>query len=517
MIAAETPAINLRCERVTAVRHEAAATACLLADGGTVLVSPYFGRFLAPGDEIEFSPGLTASAATEIRVNHPHGRRPKQIYLAPIGYVTQPKEDRRQECFLRAEVVGSALGVRRIHLSASAVRDYFYRADRRREWAESPTLYDLLCVAPSVSLGDLRLAYKVRRLELEVGRAPVSQTRDVERVFNILMQPTLRSCYDALLRDPEAPVLFPYGGFGAILTAGELARDRQTFFAHRIISFLPDRTERRFRAPLRRIDFLHDHAVYRDARRKIEIVLDPVVLPLAWDTTWNRWKHLLPAKIGVEATCVVSGKYHLRSGEWKLVSWFSALPSRLELSLPADITGQVHAAKRIYHQFGQYSAAIEEIRMRLEREPLEKTHLDRLCSELGVPGDFDIAQISWKPDYDAFFYNQLRKRARRVYLFRAEYIMELEHVVVIEVPEVGHATYVFTRPSDVDVFVRLYATTTKEKIRKNQSGIAERLGFLGRVTHGANARTWLRDLKLRIGESFDYALGLESGEARRNE
>jgi hypothetical protein len=87
--------------------------------------------------------------------------------------------------------------------------------------------------------------------------------------------------------------------------------------------------------------------------------------------------------------------------------------------------------------------------------------------------------------------------------------MELEHAVVVEVPEVGHATYVFAKPADMDVFVRLYAKTTKEEIRKNRGGIAERLGFLGRVTHGANARTWLRDLKLRVGESVDYALALE--------
>jgi hypothetical protein len=478
-------------------------------------VSPRLGRLLAPGDSLEFSPCFTSSAATEIRATRSNGIGSKQIYFAPVGYVTHPRPDKRQECFLRAEIAGGALGIKGIHLPAPAVRDYFYQADRRRQWAEPPTLYGLLRVAPSASPGDLRLAYKVRRLELQAGRQQVSQFRDVERAFNILMQPQLRSCYDALLADPEAPVLFPHGGFGALLVAGDLARDRQTFFAQRILSFLPDHRQARFRAPLRRVDFVHDHAVYRDARRKIEIVLDPVVLPLAWDTTWNQWKHLLPAKIGVEATCVANGKYRLRSGEWNLVSWFSALPSRLELSLPADITGQLQAAKRTYHRFGQYSAAFAEIRLRLEREPLEKTYLDRLCSELGVPGDFDIAQISWKPDYDAFFYTQLRKRARRLYLFRAEYIMELEHAVVIEVPEVGHATYVFTRPPDMDVFVRLYAATTKEEIRKNHSGIAERLGFLGRVTHGANARTWLRDLKLRVGESVDYALALQWGETRR--
>jgi hypothetical protein len=241
----------------------------------------------------------------------------------------------------------------------------------------------------------------------------------------------------------------------------------------------------------------------------VEILLDPVILPLAWDPTWNQWKHLLGAKVGIEATFVASGKYRLRSNQWELVSWLSALPSRLQVSLPADLCDQVQAANRTYHRFGQYFTALEPIRRRLVHEPLERRELDRLCSELGIPGDFDVAQISWKPDYDPFFYDQLRKRARKMYLFREEYIMELEHAIVVEVPELGHATYVFARLNDIDVFVWLYAKTTKEDIRNNCDGIAERLGFLGRVTHGANGRSWLRELRSRIGEAVDYALALE--------
>ena len=509
MTPVEASAPALRSQRITAISQEAAATACLLADGGTVLMSHYLGRFLAPGDDIEFSPSLSSAKATELLITRSNRFRPKQLYLAPIGYVTQPKLDKRQEGYLRAEVLSSGLGIRGLHLPARTVRDYFYRADRKKEWSDSPTLYDLLRVAPPASPGDMRLAYKVRRLELGREGVQPSQFRQLERAFNLLMQPQIRSCYDALLLDAEAPVWFPYGGFGSLLVAGELARDRQTFFAQRILSFLPDRRECRFRAPLRRIDFLHDHAVYRDPSRKLEIVLDPIVLPLGWDPTWNQWKHLIGAKIGIAATFVASGKYRLRSGEWQLVSWLIALPSRTELSLAPDIRAQVEAAKRSYHRFGQYSTAFQKIRERLDREPLERAVLDRLCGELGIPGDFDVAQICWKPDYDPFFYNQLRKGARRMYLFRAEYIMELARAIVVEVPELGHATYVFARPSDIEAFVRLYAQSTKEDIRKNRDGIAERLGFLGRVTHGANNRTWLRDLKSRVGETVDYALAVE--------
>jgi hypothetical protein len=48
---------------------------------------------------------------------------------------------------------------------------------------------------------------------------------------------------------------------------------------------------------------------------------------------------------------------------------------------------------------------------RIEREPLEREELRRLCWDLHIPGDFDIAQINWRPDYDPFFYRQLCGRA----------------------------------------------------------------------------------------------------------
>ena len=145
-----------------------------------------------------------------------------------------------------------------------------------------------------------------------------------------------------------------------------------------------------------------------------------------------------------------------------------------------------------------------EFRARLEHEALERRELDRLCGELGIPGDFDVAQISWKPDYDSFFYSHLRKRAAKMYLYLDEYIFDLDRAIVVEVPEVGHATYLFAKPNEIDHFVGVYTATTKDDIRKNRDGIAERLRFVGRVMHGANPHTWLRDLKERIGEPVGH-------------
>jgi hypothetical protein len=128
--------------------------------------------------------------------------------------------------------------------------------------------------------------------------------------------------------------------------------------------------------------------------------------------------------VEIDATIVRAGKYRVKSGAWDLIRWESALPSRLEVKLPNNLQEQVESARRTYHRFGQYSQALDPIRARIEREPIEKKELDRLLGELGVPGDFDVAQLTWRPDYDPFFYQQLAKRARRLYLFREEYIFD---------------------------------------------------------------------------------------------
>ena len=133
-----------------------------------------------------------------------------------------------------------------------------------------------------------------------------------------------------------------------------------------------------------------------------------------------------------------------------------------------------------------------------------------MCSELRVPGDFDVAQISWRPDYDPFFYRQLSRRARRIYLFRDEYIFDVEKAVVVETPQLGHATYVFAKPRSMDTFLALYTKITKDDIRRNRNNAAERLGFLGRVIHGTNPRAWLKEVRQRIGERIDFAAAMAS-------
>jgi hypothetical protein len=213
----------------------------------------------------------------------------------------------------------------------------------------------------------------------------------------------------------------------------------------------------------------------------------------------------LGTKIEVDATFVRSGKYDKRRGEWELLTWETALPSRLEVKLPCDFQQQLETARTTHHRFGQYSRALDQIRLRLEHRALEKAELERMCSELRLPGDFDVAQISWRADYDPFFYRQLSRRSRRIFLFREEYIFDIEKAVVVETPQLGHATYVFAKPRSMDRFLALYIRVNKDDIRRNRDNAAERLGFLGRLIHGTNPKAWLKEVRQRIGEKVDSA------------
>jgi len=43
----------------------------------------------------------------------------------------------------------------------------------------------------------------------------------------------------------------------------------------------------------------------------------------------------------------------------------------------------------MYHRFGQFSDALEQVRARIDREPVEREELRRLCWDLHIPGDLD--------------------------------------------------------------------------------------------------------------------------------
>jgi hypothetical protein len=505
-VASSIPPIHKRVVNIQRQEHD---SSCQFADGTKFLLPRILSPYLTIGDEITFPIPSTDAVGPEILVSkNAASGSSRYIYQTPIGYVTQPKQDKRNQHFVSAEVKRGSLGIGTIFLPCEVLREYFYRLPHTADRVDHPTLYEVLRIPPEASPSELRVAFKLRDLELQTAGVRHRERVALERAFNIVGQPELRACYDALLADPEAPAIFPYGGFGSLLVAGEPSRDGATFFARRIIAFSPDLRRRRFHVPLRRCDFYDDRALCRDVRRKLELWLDPAALHTSWDRTWNQWKHLLETKIEVEGTFVQSGKYRKRRDQWELVTWETALPSRLEVKLPPDFHLQIESAKTAYHRFGQYSRALDQIRLCLQHRAVERAELQRMCSEMRIPGDFDVAQISWRPDYDPFFYRQLSRRARRIYLFRDEYIFDVEKAVVVETPQLGHATYIFTKPRSIDTFLALYTKVTKDDIRRNRNNVAERLGFLGRVIHGTKPRAWLKEVRQRVGEGIDFAAAI---------
>ena len=492
------------CERVAKLQVQDRSAACVLANQTKLLFSLTLAKAITVGDEITFPIPESGAVGSEILVAKKSvAGQVRHLYQAPVGYVSHPKQDKRDQYFVSAEVQQGSLGIDTVFLPCEVLRHYFYNLPHAANAIALPTLYEVLRIPANATPSELRVAFKLRDLELKSMGARHAERVALERAFNIVGHPELRACYDSLLADAEAPALFPYGGLGSLLVGGEPSRDGKTFFARRILAFSPDLNCRRFHIPLRKCDFYEDLALCRDARRKLEFWLDPVALQTRWDPSWNQWKHRLGSKIEVDGTFVQRGKYRKRHDEWHLVTWESALPSRLNVKLPSDFPQQLEAAKAAHHLFGQYSRALDQMRLLLQHRAVEKAELAQMCSRLHLPDDFDVAQISWRADYDPFFYRQLGRRARRIYLFRDEYIFDVEKAVVVETPQLGHATYVFAKPRSMDSFLALYTRITKDEVRQNRDNAAERLGFLGRVIHGTNPRAWLKEVRTRIGERIE--------------
>ena len=155
------------------------------------------------------------AAGPEILVTKSAADGPNRyIYQVPIGYVSQPKQDKRNQHYVLAEVYRGSLGIGTIFLPCEVLREYFYRLPRTADRVDHPTLYEVLRIPSSASLSELRVAFKLRDLELRTASVRLGERATLERAFNIVGHPELRACYDALLTDPEAPAKFPYGGFG---------------------------------------------------------------------------------------------------------------------------------------------------------------------------------------------------------------------------------------------------------------------------------------------------------------
>lgn len=477
---------------IRAVKPGRDAFSCLHSGDHVTRVPAFLGAYLRPGDSLaEFGP-------TEVLIA-PQGARRSLLLHAAISYAAQPKLSKNGEWLIRAEVPAATASPRALLIAGDALRRYFYLLDR------SASLYDILGCPPDGGPDTLRMAWRVRNVETA---GNVQETAVAERAFNVLAHPELRRCYGAMCVDDDAAPLFPYGGFGSILVEGNLADG--VFFVHRILAYRPEMRQRKFSLLLRRCEFLADRVVCRDPRRHVEVSLDANLLPdLHWDLTWNQWRHWLKSRIEVDSAFAHSGKYQFHNGEWVLRRWLSAIPSRIKVRLPEGLAADVEKARAIHQLLGENADIVQRVRALIEKQPVEHTQVQRWFDELGVSVRLRPQHVNWQPDYDAYYFDQLRRNATTWFLFRREFLFVMPHVLVSEVPESGHATYVFAKPANLDAFLARYATSAREDIRHNRANRGGDLGFVGRVVRGNRKKRWLANVLKLAGEKADYVAALD--------
>jgi len=75
---------------VAKLQPDGSAIKCLFSDGAFLKISRFLAGFVHISDEIEFDP-TAVDPNRELRVVQNTTCRPRELYSAPIGYVTQPK------------------------------------------------------------------------------------------------------------------------------------------------------------------------------------------------------------------------------------------------------------------------------------------------------------------------------------------------------------------------------------------------------------------------------------------
>jgi hypothetical protein len=485
--------------RIKALTAESGAIRCHLSDEVSILVPAMIGRRLQRNDIVSFASSDPKNTAPNLLVKRSVAARFTEMLFAHVDVAaTATKEAGR---FLQLEVPNGT-SIEKLHLSTVAIREHFFALNG--EDAARDELYDALSAHSGATLTELRLAWRLKSIELALsGDQRITKSR-IERAFNILANPELKECYDRLRRDEDAPPTFPYGGCGSILVEGRVIDDSRAFIGNRILAFKPETDERKASILMRSCEFLPDRIVYRDSRRKFEVWLDGGLLPgLNWDPTWNNWKHWLRSRLEVEATFVTSAKERIEQGKRFVSKWSVALPSRLRVTVPEGLMADIECARAFHDLLGRHSDLIRQIAAQIESCPAEHCLVEKWFQDFNAEPELRPQLVNWQPDYDEFYFEELRKRSKTWFLFREEYLFVWHKLLIAEIPSLGHATYLFLRPQNLEEFLAEYAKTARDEVRRNRDEVASRLGFIGRVVRGRRKMRWLNEVLTRAGEQLE--------------
>ena len=132
VVAASTRPVMEMLARVLELKHQGSALVCATADGREVTLTRLVGSNVRIGDEVAVADS-SATAATEIYVRKP-SIRGADVYQVKASYAALPKQDKREESFVRVQVPNGQFGIGAIHIPCPAIRDYFFSVNRNAAW-----------------------------------------------------------------------------------------------------------------------------------------------------------------------------------------------------------------------------------------------------------------------------------------------------------------------------------------------------------------------------------------------
>ena len=146
------PSVPIRRERIVSIQRQQNPATCVLANQCKLVLSRFLARYVPIGDEITFPIPTAEAIGAEIFIAKPSpsGSMPA-VYQVRIGYVTQPKPDKRNQPFVSAESAQERLAsprffcpVRSCAITSTAVCNAMIKPQRT-------TFYDLLRIPMSAS------------------------------------------------------------------------------------------------------------------------------------------------------------------------------------------------------------------------------------------------------------------------------------------------------------------------------------------------------------------------------
>lgn len=389
-------------------------------------------------------------------------------------------------------IVPAASETLSIVIDPDAVERYFFPG------ARDPSLYSVLQVSRDANLGDLRLSWRLRSLECQDEVAGGKFLG--ERAFNLLADPRIRSAYDAITLGQSTTPVFPYDGFGEIVMEGLWLESAAAFTSTRIVAYRPRSAARVALFKLRQAEYGIDRIVCHNRKLRLVAWIDSTLLGgLNFDPTWNRWSRWLRSTIVVRGEFVPFDPAAAEPSGQTVRPSQVAIPSRMQVTVPETLSEDIRTAKARFQLLGENARLLEEIQRATDTEPISAKEIATCLAKLGATPDLRPQDVTWQPDYEDWYFDELMKRSTEWFIFQGQYLFVLGLVLVSEIPQRGHATYLFARPDSTEEFLRCYTMVNREDVRKNRGNIASRLGFIGRVRRGRDRRRWLSEVLKHAG------------------